>query len=301
MRKLKKETQYELLKKEQLRAKELTLSEEYVKDINRLDELNEERTRWGMIQLELRRPGSGGHQAFFETMQEHHDHMNKGRKLKKEIEDLYDSICKKYSISRPVALNALKKIAGGLEQRGLRHRDEIPVKILTPQGNYKVIKDGYVSIALDSEDRFSIMIDPRGSKTDILHYVSSLLDCCAKNGIKNNTKFRDERLRDLEIYRLKALKTSFPKIATVIGMTAEAARKAFSRAYTLIHGKPYKAGTKARITKDQLVKECSTCKDRPTCKKLCPEAKSYANMDWKEEGKRFIGLIEDKYPDKEYE
>lgn len=299
MRNPKKETQYELLKKEQLRAKELTLSEEYIKDINRLDELNEERTRWGMIERELRRPGSGLC-SFFETMQESHDHMNKGRKLKKEIEDLYDSICKKYSISRPVALNLLKDIAGGLEQRGLRHRDEIPVKILTPQGDYRVIKDGYVSIALNSEDRLSIEIDPRGSKTDILHYVSSLLDCCAKHGIKSEARFRDERLRDLEIYRLRALKTSFPKIATVIGMTAEAARKAFNRAYTLIHGKPYKAGTKAKITKDQLKKECGTCKDKPTCKKLCPEIENYANLDWKEEGKRFIGLIEDKHPDKEY-
>ena len=142
MRKPKKETQYELLKKEQLRAKELTLSEEYIKDINRLDELIEERTRWGMIQMELRRPGSGGHQAYFETMQESHAHMNKGRKLRKEIEDLNDSICKKYSISRPVALDALKKLAGGLEQRGLRHRDEIPVKILTPRGVIGLSKTG---------------------------------------------------------------------------------------------------------------------------------------------------------------
>jgi len=108
-------------------------------------------------------------------------------------------------------------------------------------------------------------------------------------------------LRDLEIYRLRALKTSFPKIATVIGMTAEAARKAFSRAYSLIHEKPYKAGTKAGITKDQLVKECGTCKDRPTCQKLFPEVKRYADLDWKEEGKRFIGLIEDKQPNMDYE
>lgn len=278
MRKLKKETQFDLLKKEQLRAKELTLSEAYIKDINRLDELNDERTRWGMIEHELKKPGAGGHQAFFETMQEHHDHMNKGRKLRKEIEDLRVSICKKYSISRPVALNLLKDIAGGLEQRGLRHRDEIPVKILTPQGNHRGIKDGYVSINLDSEDRFSIEIDPRGSKTDILHYVSSLLDCCAKNGIKNETKFRDERLRDLEIYRLRALKETYPKIAIVMKLTPDAARKAFSRAYTLIHGKPYKPGTKARITKDQLVKECGTCKDKPGCKKICPEMESFYTL-----------------------
>ena len=236
MRKPKKETQYELSKKEQLRAKELTLSEEYIKDIKRLDELNEARARWRMIQLSLSKDNNP-----FETKQEHYAHMNNGLKLKKEIEDLYDSICKKYSISRPLALNLLKDIAGGLEQRGLRHRDEIPVKILTPHGNYRVIKDGYVSIALNSEDRLSIEIDPRGSKQDILHYVSSLLDCCAEHGIKSETRFRDERLRDLEIYRLRALKTSFPKIATVIGMTAEAARKAFNRAYTLIHGKPAKS------------------------------------------------------------
>lgn len=270
MKKSKKETEYALLKKESLRAKELLLSEEYRKDISHHEELEEELSKWRMVERALRNPALTPNPIPDKQL------IYKKSRLYRDCNTSYDAILKKYSISRPVSLELLKQIADGLEQKGLRHRDEIPVKMLTPDGACKIIKhDGY-EVALDSMEQFSIKINPRGSKTDILHYISKILDCCVAHGIKAETRFRDERLRDLEIYRLRTLRNSFKEIGANMGINEEAVRKAFSRGYKLINGEPYKGGSKAKVTKALLIKECSTCKDRQ-CIKLCDEIESYAN------------------------
>lgn len=292
-RKPKKETGYDLIKKEQLRAKELSLSEGYRKDITRYQELEESLSRWRMKEGAYRNRMLTPHPII--DSPEVRAHIQEGRKLKSELNSSCDDILKKYSISRPCSLDLLKKIADGLEQKGLRHRDEIPVLMITPDVCKIIEYDGY-QVALNSGNCFSIDINPRGSKTDILHYVSKLLDCCAEHGMKSDIRFRDERLRDLEIYRLRALRYTYPKIATAIGINQETARKAYDRGYAIIHGAAYKKGEKKEIAKATLRKDCGTCSDRPSCKKLCAEVEAYARQDWREEPK-WHGLINEFTPD----
>ena len=104
-------------------------------------------------------------------------------------------------------------------------------------------------------------------------------------------RIRAERLRDLEVYRLKTvLKRTYKNIASVTGMaTPDAARKAYGRAYELIHRKGIK-------TIALLAKSCGTCKNMTCLKygKPCPEIEAQANVDWKEAGWReesTFGLI----------
>lgn len=294
-RKPKKETAFDLIKKEQLRAKELTLSEEYIKDITEYQKLEEELVRWRMEEKTFRNLFLTPHPV--KDSPEVRAHIQKGRKLRNEIFSLYDNILKKYSISRPCSLDLLKQIANGLEQKGLRHRDEIPVKMLLPSGPIKIIEfDGY-QVSLDSKECFSIEINPRGTKTHILHYVSKLLDACAGHDIKSDTRFRDERLRDFEVYRLKCLGKDYKNISNTKGIRVDTARKAFGRIYSLIHDMPYKAGTKMETPPiAYMERECNTCEDKPSCRKLCPEVEAYANQG-SSEAPKFWGLISDHTPD----
>lgn len=189
MGKAKKETGDFLLMKNRLRAKELILSEEYKNDILRHDYLYREYEKWKKDPLRFS----------FENSDKVRVHSKKGSKLRNELISSYDNILKKYSISRPVSLELLKRIADGeVRQEGLRHRDEVPVKMLLPDEMCRTIKfDGY-EVDLNSKECFSIEINPRGSKTDILHYISKLLDCCTKYGIEEGKRFREDSLDILE-------------------------------------------------------------------------------------------------------
>lgn len=93
-------------------------------------------------------------------------------------------------------------------------------------------------------------------------------------------RLRAERLRNLEAYRLRSLKYTYPKISSEIGITSVAARKAFGSAYKLIHGTPYnRKDLKPETSRALLSKDCGTCTDKLSCKKLCPEIEAYGNID----------------------
>ena len=227
-RKPKAETQVDIVKKERLRAKELIVSPEYQKDISRYEQLEKEigqigvwRTR-RLIGPKEFRPSL--------TMQEHHEHMIIGRKLRRDVHDSCDAILKKYKITFPYPIDTLKEIAGKeREPKGrLRESKEIPVCVL-PSGDGILRQrklNGY-EVYLDEDECFSVKINPRGSKTEILHHISMLLDVCAEHGLKTDTRTNeDKRLRDLEVYRMRAaLKRSYENIAVVPGMTALEAPK----------------------------------------------------------------------------
>lgn len=289
-RKPKAETQVDIVKKERLRAKELIVSPEYQKDISRYEHLEKERGLWRMVERTLRdrvefRPSL--------TKRELNDHMAKGRKLRQDLDASCDAILKKYKITFPYTIDTLRAIAGkeGEPKGRLRENKEIPVRVLpSGDGIFRPRKLNGYEVYLDADECFSIEINPRGSKTDILHYVSKLLDCCAEHGMKSEIRFRDERLRDLEIYRLRALRYTYPKIATAIRINQETARKAYGKVYEFIHGAPFKKGEKKEIAKAILRKDCGTCSDRPSCKELCAEVDAYSYQDWREEPK-WHGLI----------
>lgn len=107
-------------------------------------------------------------------------------------------------------------------------------------------------------------------------------------------RFRTERLRALEVYRLRSLKYDYKRISSAIDIKPDAARKAFARAYELIHGTPYKKGIKLKTSKALLEKDCATCTDKICIKnmKLCPEMDAYSMQDWKKQSEWF-SLIPD--------
>lgn len=296
-RKQKAETQVDIVKKERLRTKELIVSPEYQKDISRYEQLEKEIEDWRMVNRILIGPKEFRPSL---TMQEHHEHINKGRKLRQNLDASCAAILKKYKITFPYPIDTLKEIAGkeGEPKGRLRESKEIPVRVL-PSGDGILRQrklNGY-EVYLDADECFSIEINPRGSKTDILHYISKLLDTCAANGLRADSRTNeDKRLRDLEVYRLRALRYTYPKIATAIGISQDTARKAYGKAYEFIHGAPFKKGEKKEIAKAILRKDCATCSDRPSCKKLCAEVDAYSYQEWREEPKRH-GRISEYTPD----
>lgn len=144
-------------------------------------------------------------------------------------------------------------------------------------------------------------INPNATREKILFLIEKWLSPhLMKRSVK---RFRTEALRDLEVYRLRAIgkviqfpiyrgrekkpeeyrqtvkKKSFVEIGAELGMNKDAARKAYNRAYELIYGMPYRKGVEAKVQKALLKKECNTCKDRPSCKELCSDVLAYAAQD----------------------
>ncbi len=200
---------------------------------------------------------------------------------------------KKYDISFPYDLKSLKKIAKG-EKGWVSEMCRIVDLIETP---LQEEEPGYIYLKIKVDE----------SKDLVLYMVDSILTSTreARKEYKliNNRRFRPEKLRALEIYRLRCIgktcefsvlnrngmatgerrttvkKRTFREIGTELGIKADAVRKSYSIAHELIHGTPYKKGVKARVEKTLLKKECSTCKEKPSCKKPCPDILSFVNQD----------------------
>lgn len=308
-RKPKAEIQVDIVKKERLRAKELIVSPEYQNDISQYVQLEKEMGLWRMDNRILIGPKEFRPSL---TMQEHYEHMNKGRKLRQDLGASCDAILKKYKITFPYPIDTLKEIAGeeGEPKGRLRESKEIPVRVL-PSGDGILRQrklNGY-EVYLDADECFSIEINPRGSKTDILHYISKLLDACAAHGLKTDTRTNeDKRLRDLEVYRMRtALKRSYENIAVVLGMTTLEAPKATRVKAANSVGKAY-----ARVDKiismharagyspeeGARVSPCDPCNNKVCLQtgKACSALEALMPQDGREEPKR-RGLINEFTPD----
>lgn len=314
-RKPKTEIQNDLIKKERLRAKELTLSDEYRQDISQYEQLEKEMSDWRVVQRALISPNL---KPSF-TKKELYEHMEKGRRLRRDLDASCEAILTKYKITYPFSIDNLKAIAGPEEPKGrIRANEEIPVRVLpSDDGISRERRHNNHVVYLDAEECFSVKINPRGSKKDILHYISMMLDTCAEHGIKSAARFRNERIRDLEVYRLRAIgkiekfpvykgrektpreyrlkvsKKTFTEIAKETNINADAARKAYNRVYKWIHG-TQKGMTKTEVKRAYLKKECSTCTDKICIKtkKICPDILSYAEQDHgKQREDQYYGLI----------
>lgn len=280
-RKPKAEIQNDLIKKDRLRAKELIVSPEYQKDISQYVLLEKEIELWRMEDRTLRGPVKFRPSL---TQRELYGHIARGRKLRQDLDASCDAILRKYKITFPYPIDTLKEIAGkeGEPKGRLRENKEIPVSVLpSGDGILRIRKYAGYEVYLNADECFSIEINPRGSKTDILHYISKLLDTCAANGLRADSRTNeDKRLRDLEVYRLRtALKRSYGNIATVTGMKPDAARKAWKRAYKIISAH---AGAV----------NCGTC-DNKVCLQTGKACPALEELIPKEKPERYYNLIDD--------
>lgn len=190
MKRTKKGTEQYLLDKRRYYAKKLSLSDDYAKDKDAYDEIVKARTA-------LEEQGGLSEED--------------GKRLVEIIAkqlDCADSILKKYKLQTalPPPLEFLEKAASGEDEVKSFHPMELfPVRMLSPSmpgptgtEKCKTLVTGDTWVSLSSREKFSIEINPRGNKNDILHHVSKLLDVCAAHGIKGDKRFRNDSVFLLE-------------------------------------------------------------------------------------------------------
>jgi hypothetical protein len=110
----------------------------------------------------------------------------------------------------------------------------------------------------------------------------------------NYAQWRPDTCRDraeawdqLKVWRMRKERIPFSEIARAMGITQDAAKKTFYRAYELTQGRPYEPD---RYRKDgqkintwDLTKVCQTCPDKKKCNEigeLCPEIMRFADQDY---------------------
>jgi len=98
----------------------------------------------------------------------------------------------------------------------------------------------------------------------------------------DRTRKRKEAWKQLNIWRERRKRRPMGDIADRLGMTEDACRKAYYRAYELTQGRPYHYKDVRAIRLDELPRTCADCPHREACGKtgsLCPDALAYIEQD----------------------
>ena len=97
------------------------------------------------------------------------------------------------------------------------------------------------------------------------------------------SRFRQESWTHLKVWKLRKNRVRFSQIAMKLGLTEDAAKKSFYRAYELTQNKKYDPDALRReiwlIKKSELKKTCDACDERENCMSLCPEVLAYIDQD----------------------
>jgi hypothetical protein len=139
-----------------------------------------------------------------------------------------------------------------------------------------------MKIKINPGNRLVVVIDPNIPR-EILHfYLDDLLNKLIKND-KPSQRFRKEKINALEVWKARVQRKPFMQIAKEFGIKESAAKMRFRRAYEIIFDKKYiaKDFRKPEIKKEDLEKECSTCREKKTCTELCPHVMAYVDQDVK--------------------
>ncbi len=134
--------------------------------------------------------------------------------------------------------------------------------------------DGYVAF----------FINPNNPRKLIRQALDNILDRMEVCGPAEPRFSIEKKLGALEVWKARRMRKSFSQIGEDFGITEDAAKKRFYVAFKYIYGKPYNPAKyiKPKIKKENLKRECSTCKERPTCEitgVLCPDVLAYVNQD----------------------
>jgi hypothetical protein len=109
----------------------------------------------------------------------------------------------------------------------------------------------------------------------------------------NTCRDRAEAWDQLKIWRMRKERIPFFEIAKGLGITADAAKKAFYRAYERTQGRRYdrerylEYGQK--LNPWDMTKTCQTCPDWRTCSELCPEMLRIADQGILKSTKEYLG------------
>lgn len=188
---------------------------------------------------------------------------------------------RKYSIFYPYSIERLQEVkealikGDGEKLKGLAFRYYPPIR-LVPYKKHGRPNDinpfGYLTFEIKPDT-------PRY----IIHYgIDKLLDYHQGLNQKDIKKrFRKESISTLQVWEERRSRKSFNQIAKELSIKEPTAKKRFYKAYELLYGKKYNPDyyEKPEIKKAYLKKECSTCKERETCKELCPDVIAFVEQD----------------------
>lgn len=142
---------------------------------------------------------------------------------------------------------------------------------------------------LDTDGYLHVRIKPDAPKKLIHHFIDEILECyptpLPKMDPRKKTRFRDEKLKALEVWEHRRLRKSFPEIAKEMKIEEDTARKAFYTAYKMMYGKKYDPAKyeKPEIKKEYLKRTCEPCDKHPdnggTCDTLCPDVLEFVDQD----------------------
>lgn len=131
----------------------------------------------------------------------------------------------------------------------------------------------YIGISLDA------------SKDKVKEDMERLLNKHIRPKIdKGDAKRRLDKFKSyLIVWDERRLRKPFKQIAKGLNTKEPACKKMFYKTYELIYGKKYNPADykKPKIKKEYLKRECNTCKEKPTCKDLCPDVIKFVNQDTK--------------------
>lgn len=140
---------------------------------------------------------------------------------------------------------------------------------------------------LKSSERIYI-VDLRKKKTEIMAEFEGYLDRAflkdtKKDWMPYKKRNRKETWRHLQIWRLRKQRKDFPEISRCLGITVDAAKKSFYRAYELTQGKRYDPEALRKeiwcVKINEIKITCDTCPKRKGCDVLCPDILRYVDQD----------------------
>ncbi len=103
------------------------------------------------------------------------------------------------------------------------------------------------------------------------------------NWLPYKKRNRKETWVHLQSWKLRRQRKNFSEISKILGVTIDAAKKSFYRAYELTQDKIYDPGFLKkeiwRVKKTAIKKTCDTCPDKKTCDTLCPDVLRYVDQD----------------------
>lgn len=167
-----------------------------------------------------------------------------------------------------------------IELKGKRNFDFEEVRYVTPM--WVVEEKG-----LKSSERI-YLVDLSKKKSEIMEEFEEYINRALSKGAKKdwipyNKRNRQETWTHLKVWKLRRQKKNFSEIAQMLGITIDATKKSFYRAYELTQQKRYDPIVLKKeiwlIKKPSLKKTCATCPDKKTCDTLCPDVLRYVDQD----------------------
>ena len=131
-------------------------------------------------------------------------------------------------------------------------------------------------------------VDLTKKKSQILKEFKAYLEAaCASS--KNSDwapykkRQREETWKHLGVWKLRRKRKTFTEISNELGVTLDAAKKSFYRAYELTQWKRYDPEALKKevwyVKKDDIRMTCDACQQRESCTELCPDVLKYVNQD----------------------